>query len=158
MELEHAVETWASTLMQKSFEVGHCAQIQKFHPLISLPQDPVLKQRVIKLAVDISSRALDNHPGFALKVLEHILMSRLPDQSEYPLYSEAVKELHGLASSELRRLAMRYADYFYVCLFSNLDRPVLSNHFHCRLSMTFSSQRSKKSHWLTALMTSCKWN
>lgn len=76
---------------------------------------------MIKLAVDISSKALDNHPGFALKVLEHILMTRLPDRPEYPLYSEAVKELHSLASSELRRLAMRYADYFYVSLCSHLS-------------------------------------
>lgn len=73
-----------------------------------------MKQRVIKLVVDISSRALDKTPSFALKVLEHILMTRLPDQPEYPSYSEAVKELHGLASHELRRLAMRYSDYFAV--------------------------------------------
>jgi exportin-5 len=73
-----------------------------------------LKQRIIKLSVDISSKALDNHPGFALKVLEHILMTRLPDHPQFPMYSEAVKELHGLASHELRRLAMRYADYFFV--------------------------------------------
>lgn len=118
----------------------------------------MLKQRVIKLVVDISSKALDNHQGFALKVLEHILMSRLPDRSEYPLYSEAVKELHGLASSELRRLAMRYADYFYVRQFLHPGRSALSNSALCRLSMIFLSQRSKRSHWLTASMTSCKWN
>lgn len=41
-------------------------------------------------------------------------MTRLVDQPEYPAYSEAVKELHGLASHELRRLAMRYSDYFSV--------------------------------------------
>lgn len=158
MELEHAVENWATTLMQKSFEVCHLNKSREFPPLISSLQDPVLKQRVIKLAVDISSRALDNHPGFALKVLEHILMSRLPDRSEYPLYSEAIKELHGLASSELRRLAMRYADYFYVCQSSHTDHPVLSNRACCRLSMTSLSQRSKKSRQLTASMTSCKWN
>ncbi|CDM31976.1 hypothetical protein DTO013E5_9644 [Penicillium roqueforti] len=124
MELEHAVENWASSLMLRSFE------------------DPVLKQRVIKLAVDISSRALDNHPGFALKVLEHILMSRLPDHSEYPLYSEAVKELHGLASSELRRLAMRYADYFYT--FYDLLEPkikeiTLANRVDDKLQMELTS-------------------
>jgi exportin-5 len=77
-------------------------------------KDPILKQRIIKLIVDISSRALDKNPSFSLKVLEHILMTRLPDLVEYPAYSEAVKELHGLASHELRRLAMRYADYFSV--------------------------------------------
>lgn len=43
-------------------------------------------------------------------------MTRLPDQPEYPVYSESVKELHGLSSHELRRLAMRYADYFAVSL------------------------------------------
>lgn len=41
-------------------------------------------------------------------------MTRLPDRPEYPSYSEAIKELHGLASHELRRLAMRYSDYFAV--------------------------------------------
>lgn len=45
-------------------------------------------------------------------------MTRLPDHPEYPMYSEAVKELHGLASHELRRLAMRYADNFSVCIHS----------------------------------------
>ena len=75
-------------------------------------QDPMIKQKVIKLVVDISSKALDNHPAYALKVLEHILMTRLPDQPQYPVYAEAVRELHGLASHELRRLAIRYADYF----------------------------------------------
>lgn len=79
-----------------------------------------MKQRVIKLIVDISSRALDKTPSFALKALEYILMTRLPDQPEFPIYSEAVKELHGLASHELRRLAMRYADYFSVCLTKRL--------------------------------------
>ncbi|KAJ9237889.1 hypothetical protein DTO169E5_5060 [Paecilomyces variotii] len=93
-ELESALESWSLSLMQRNFE------------------DPVIKQRIIKLVVDISSRALDKTPSFALKVLEHILMTHLPDRPEYPAYSESVRELHGLASHELRRLAMRYADYF----------------------------------------------
>jgi exportin-5 len=73
-----------------------------------------LKQRIVKLIVDIATKALDKTPNFALKVLEYVLMTRLPDQPEYPAYAEAVKELHGLASHELRRLASRYADYFSV--------------------------------------------
>lgn len=80
----------------------------------------MIKQRLIKILVDVSSRALDKNPSFALKVLEHILVNRLPDQPEYPVYSEAVKELHGLSSHELRRLAMRYADYFAVSLMSTV--------------------------------------
>lgn len=86
-----------------------------------------MKQRIIKLIVDISSRALDKNPSFSLKVLEHILMTRLPDLVECPAYSEAVKELHGLASHELRRLAMRYADYFSVSCISAPLGYVFSN-------------------------------
>lgn len=41
-------------------------------------------------------------------------MTHLEDQPQYPAYSEAVKELQSLASHELRRLSMRYADYFFV--------------------------------------------
>lgn len=96
-----------------------------------------MKQRIIKLVVDISSKALDNQPDFARKVLEHVLMTRLPDHPEYPMYSEAVKELHGLASHELRRLAMRYADYFSVCLYKyEHDQPLDANEPFPRPSMT----------------------
>lgn len=76
----------------------------------------MIKQRVIRLVVDISSRALDKAPSFALKVLEHILMTHVEDRPQYPAYSEAVKELNNLSSHELRRLSMRYADYFFVSI------------------------------------------
>ncbi|KAJ6009248.1 hypothetical protein N7499_005330 [Penicillium canescens] len=124
IELEHAVENWASSMMQRSYE------------------DPVMKQKVIKLVVDISSKALDSHPGFALKVLEHILLTRLPDRPEYPLYSEAIKELHGLASHELRRLAMRYSDYFasfYDLLEPKIREITLANRVDDKLQMELTS-------------------
>lgn len=41
-------------------------------------------------------------------------MTHLEEQPQYPAYSDAVRELHSLASHELRRLSMRYADYFFV--------------------------------------------
>ena len=73
-----------------------------------------MKERLIKLNIDISTRALEKISSFALKAFEYTLMSRLPDQPEYPAYSEAVKELHSTSSYQLRRLAMRNADYFSV--------------------------------------------
>ncbi|KAJ5884949.1 hypothetical protein N7495_009459 [Penicillium taxi] len=122
--LEFAVESWATSLMQRPFE------------------DPVLKQRVIKLVVDISTRALSNHSAYALKVLEHILMTRLPDLEIYPAYSEAVKELHGLASHELRRLAIRYADYFstfYDLLAPKIQEISMANQVDDKLKMELTS-------------------
>ncbi|KAK2803210.1 hypothetical protein FQN50_007077 [Emmonsiellopsis sp. PD_5] len=92
--LESALESWALNLMQKKYD------------------DPIIKERVIRLAVDFSSKALKNQPSFALKVLEHILTMNAVDHPQFPAYSEAVKELHNLATYEVRRLAIRYADYF----------------------------------------------
>jgi exportin-5 len=92
--------------------------------------------------VDISSKALDNHPAYALKVLEHILMTRLPDQPQYPVYAEAVKELHGLASHELRRLAIRYADYFstfYDLLEPKIREITMANRVDDKLQMELTS-------------------
>ncbi|RAL10804.1 karyopherin MSN5 [Aspergillus homomorphus CBS 101889] len=123
-ELEQILEAWAFKLMQRNFE------------------DPILKQRVIKLVVDISARALDKTPSFALKALEYILMTRLPDQSEFPVYSESVKELHGLASHELRRLAMRYADYFstfYDILEPKIKEISMANRVDDKLHMELTS-------------------
>ncbi|KAF7170009.1 hypothetical protein CNMCM6106_004870 [Aspergillus hiratsukae] len=124
IDLESALETWALSLMQRNYE------------------DPILKQRIIKLIVDISSRALDKNPSFSLKVLEHILMTRLPDLVQYPAYSEAVKELHGLASHELRRLAMRYADYFstfYDLLEPKIKEITMANRVDDKLHMEHTS-------------------
>ncbi|KAB8220541.1 armadillo-type protein [Aspergillus novoparasiticus] len=123
-DLEGILEKWAFSLMQRSFE------------------DPILKQRVIKLIVDISSKALDKTPSFALKVLEYILMTRLPDQPEFPAYSEAVKELHGLSSHELRRLAMRYSEYFatfYDVLEPKVKEISLANRVDDKLQMELTS-------------------
>ncbi|RMJ25119.1 hypothetical protein PHISP_04018 [Aspergillus sp. HF37] len=123
-QLEDSLQTWAFNLMQRQFE------------------DPTVKQRVIKLLVDMSSRALDKNPSFALKVLEHILVTRLPDQPEYPVYSEAVKELHGLSSYELRRLAMRYADYFsgfYDILEPKIREMTQANQVDDKLRMELTS-------------------
>ncbi|PGH23822.1 hypothetical protein AJ80_02070 [Polytolypa hystricis UAMH7299] len=94
LALEGSLESWALGLMQRQFE------------------DPIMKQRVIRLSVDFSAKALSDKPSFALKVLEHILMVQAVDRPEFPPYSEAVKELHSVATYEVRRLGVRYADYF----------------------------------------------
>lgn len=45
-----------------------------------------------------------------------VVLTQSIDRPDFPGYSEAVKELYGIATHELRRLAMRYADYFAVIL------------------------------------------
>lgn len=75
-------------------------------------REPFAKQRMIKCAVDISNRALQQDDDYALKVLEHILKAFIPDQPGNEAYSDAVQELHMYAARELRHLAVQHADYF----------------------------------------------
>jgi exportin-5 len=75
-------------------------------------QDPQIKQRQIKTAVEISSYGLQKDTQFAFVVLEHILSSFIPTNPAHCVYSEAVSELHSYSTGELRRLSLSHADYF----------------------------------------------
>ncbi|KAI1620766.1 armadillo-type protein [Exophiala viscosa] len=76
-------------------------------------KDPQIRQRQIRTAVEVSNRALQKDTGFAFNVLEHILSSFIINHHPHQqVYSEAVAELHGYATSELRRLSLQHADYF----------------------------------------------
>lgn len=75
-----------------------------------------MKQRVLRLSVDFSAKCLPHRPSFALNVLHYILetiyMTISDDRPEFPLFSESIRELNTLATYEVRRLAIRYADHF----------------------------------------------
>lgn len=75
-------------------------------------KEPFAKQRIIKCAVDVSNRALQQNNDYALKVLEHILKAFISDLPENEAYSDAVQELHLYAARELRHLSYQHADYF----------------------------------------------
>ena len=94
ISIENKLDTWGSAVLSRTFG------------------NPMMKQRVIKLAIEISTRGLGQNQGFALRVLEHILTSQPSIQPEYPVYTDGVKELHVFATNELRKLGTRYADYF----------------------------------------------
>ncbi|KAK2744008.1 hypothetical protein FQN57_004461 [Myotisia sp. PD_48] len=94
VNLETTLESWATGLMERNFE------------------DPTVKQRVIRLCVDVSAKVLESKPSYALKVLEHILGIQVAHHPEFAVYSDAAKELYSMATYEVRRLAVRYSDYF----------------------------------------------
>lgn len=114
--LELMLENWATTMLVN--RAGSQESNTSSNGGASAPQtrmafnDPMFRQRVMKTAVEFSNRALQKKESFALKVLEHLLTSQLPDLPEHPAYSEAVKDLQMYATGELRRLASRHADYF----------------------------------------------
>ena len=114
--LESSLEDWATTMLvtrtgdrQKSLSDVANRSTPSLRPVFD---DPMFRQRIMKTAVEFSNRALEKKESFALKVLEYLLETQLADMPEHVVYSEAVKDLHVYATSELRRLATRHADYF----------------------------------------------
>lgn len=90
--LETNIEAWCERLLEMNFE------------------DPIIRKRILQLAVAFSTTALDKQVAFMLKVLEHILMSRPPERPNCNTYNEATKELHAEGMYELNRLAIKMPD------------------------------------------------
>lgn len=86
-------------------------------------EDPMVKERVIQLAVGFATGPLKRDTKFASTVFEYILNVQFRDDPSFPTYSEAVKDLQGLCIHELQRLAMRFADYL-ITIFDDIERKI----------------------------------
>lgn len=73
-------------------------------------EDPLIRKRILHLAVAFSISVLHQKLGFMLKVLERIIMTRPAERPEYPAYTDAVKELQSDCIHELQRLALKVPD------------------------------------------------
>jgi exportin-5 len=114
--LESMLEDWATNMLATRTGDRQQSSLGSVNALAGglLPSfdDPMFRQRLMKTAVEFSNRALEKKESFALKVLEYLLETQLPEMPQHEVYSEAVKDLHMYATGELRRLATRHADYF----------------------------------------------
>lgn len=90
--MEGNIEAWCDGLMEITFE------------------DPMIRKRILQLAVAFSTTALDKKESFMLKVLEQLLTSRHVERLGYSAYSDAVKELQADSVYELQRLASKMPD------------------------------------------------
>ncbi|KAL8695366.1 MAG: hypothetical protein Q9218_000125 [Villophora microphyllina] len=86
-------------------------------------EDPLVKERVVQLAVGFATGPLRKDAGFAFRVFEYILDTKYSDDPSSPAYSEAVKDLQGLCIHELQRLAMKFSDYL-ITIFDEVERKV----------------------------------
>ena len=77
-------------------------------------KDPIIKQRVIQLAVGFAIGPLKRNPQFAFKVFDYILDTRCPADPAYAAYTDAVADLQAFSLHQLQRLAMRFPDYLIV--------------------------------------------
>jgi len=74
----------------------------------------MIKRRVIQLMVTFSTTALDNRPDLMLKILEHILLTRPAEYLANHAYTDALKELMNICTTEIQRLAMKMPDHLMV--------------------------------------------
>lgn len=92
--LEDSFEQWGRQMLQTRFE------------------DPEIARKIISLISTLSTKALGDRPAFARTFLEYMLTIRLADNTAYPQYSDAVKDLERICSLEMQKLAMKFADDF----------------------------------------------
>lgn len=103
-------------------------------------EDPIIRKRVLQLAVLFSTSVLDKKPNFMLKVLECVLMTRPVDRPEHIAYSDAVKELTHDAVHELSRLAMKMPDHLlevYDQLEAKVSEIIAAGNIESRLEMSY---------------------
>ncbi|KAH0609395.1 uncharacterized protein H6S33_012881 [Morchella sextelata] len=91
-ELEQRLEGWCERVLNMNFE------------------DPMIRRRVIQLMVTVSTSALHKKADLMLKILEHVLLTR-PVEHPNHAYTDAVKELMSVCTTEIQRLAMKMPDH-----------------------------------------------
>ena len=88
-------------------------------------EDPLIKERIIQLAVGFAVGPLKRDPQFAVRVFDHVLETRCPIFPQSTVYSDAVRDLQVFATYQLQRLAMRFADHL-VTIFDVVERKVMA--------------------------------
>ena len=86
-------------------------------------EDPLVKERVIQLAVGFATGPLKQEARFAFRVFEYILITRYPNDATSPAYNDAVKDLQAFCVHQLQKLAMRFPDYM-ITIFDEIERKV----------------------------------
>ncbi|KAI4109233.1 MAG: hypothetical protein L6R37_000664 [Teloschistes peruensis] len=86
-------------------------------------EDPLVKERVVHLAVGFATGPLKKDARFAFRVFEYILDTKFFDDPNFPAYSDAVKDLQNLCIHELQRLAMKFPDYL-ITIFDEVESKV----------------------------------
>lgn len=88
-------------------------------------EDPLIKERVIQLAVGFATGPLKQDPQFAVRVFDYILEVNCPDFPQYSPYSDAVKDLQTFATQQLQRLALRFPDHL-ITIFEVLEQKIVA--------------------------------
>ena len=88
-------------------------------------EDPLIKERVIQLAVGFAVGPLKRDSQFAVKVFDKILETKCTAFPECMAYTDAVKGLQLFCVHQMQRLAMRFADHL-VTIYDEVERKTMA--------------------------------
>ncbi|KAI9800227.1 MAG: hypothetical protein M1825_004211 [Sarcosagium campestre] len=102
---EQSLQAWCERLLALNFE------------------DPLIRKRVLQLAVAFSTSVLERRTEFMLNVLKNILTTRPVGNPAFPTYNDAVKDLQNDCTHELHRLAFKMPDEL-LQVYSDLEAKI----------------------------------
>lgn len=120
--MEDFMEAWCERLITMNF------------------MDPIIRKRVLQLAVAFSTSVLNKKISFMLKVLEQILMNKAVEHQGNAKYTEAVKEMQTDSLYELQRLAINMPDYLldvYEQLEEIINKTIVSESIDFKREISF---------------------
>ena len=88
-------------------------------------EDPLIKERVVQLAVGFAIGPLKRDSKFAVRVFDKILETRCASFPECQAYTDAVKDLQLFCVHQMQRLAMRFADHL-VTIYEEVERKIMA--------------------------------
>lgn len=107
-------------------------------------EDPLIKERVIQLAVGFAVGPLKRDSQFAVRVFDKILETKCAQFPECVAYTSAVKDLHLFCVHQLQRLAMRFADHL-VTIHDEVERKTVA------VSQSVGSDQQTQARYSTIL-------
>ena len=107
-------------------------------------EDPLIKERVIQLAVGFAVGPLKRDSQFAVRVFDKILETKCADFPECVAYTDAVKDLQLFCVHQMQRLAMRFADHL-VTIYDEVERKTMV------VSQSVGSDQQTKARYSTIL-------
>ena len=107
-------------------------------------EDPLIKERVIQLAVGFAVGPLKRDSQFAVRVFEKVLETKCAGFPECVAYTDAVKDLQLFCIHQMQRLAMRFADHL-VTIYDEVERKITA------VSQSFGSDQQNQARYSTVL-------
>lgn len=107
-------------------------------------EDPLIKERVIQLAVGFAVGPLKRDSQFAVRVFDKILDTKCASFPNCVAYTDAVQDLHLFCVHQMQRLAMRFADHL-VTIYDEVQRKTMA------VSQSIGSDEQTKARYSTIL-------